>query len=204
MDIAGLDVLAHVMRNLARAASRTTRARAFAMPAFLQRMLERGADRREGGPRLLRAPRRRRRQRDLDHRPRRRSSIGRASRRASRRSKPPSRSTTCSERVRAALPAQDKAGEFLRVRRWRRRSSTRRGSPPDRPLHRRCRPGDACGASAGSWAPSSCSTPLASEVLAAAEAVGPASARHLRSSQRSSLGRNRFATDRLPPAAPTC
>jgi 3-hydroxyacyl-CoA dehydrogenase len=43
MDIAGVDVLAHVMRNLQERLERPEDRAAFAMPAFLQQMLDRGA-----------------------------------------------------------------------------------------------------------------------------------------------------------------
>ena len=42
MDIAGVDILAHVMRNLAERLPNETDRAAFAMPAFLQRMLDKG------------------------------------------------------------------------------------------------------------------------------------------------------------------
>lgn len=42
MDIAGIDVLAHVMRNLAERLPDDRDRQAFAMPAFLQRMLDKG------------------------------------------------------------------------------------------------------------------------------------------------------------------
>ncbi len=67
MDIAGIDVLAHVLRNLNERLEDPADRAAFAVPALIDALIARGRHRREGRQGLLRAPQERRRGiRDLD------------------------------------------------------------------------------------------------------------------------------------------
>ena len=100
VDIAGVDVLAHVARTLS-----------FELPAFVETMVARGMTGREGRRRLLQEGRATRSSRSI----RRRSSTARSSRRSCRRSRPPapsSRSATGSAR---STRARTRSGAFLRA-----------------------------------------------------------------------------------------
>ena len=114
MDIAGLDVLAHVMRNLHERLPNEADRAAFAMPPFLQQMLDKGLARRKDRPRLLRtAEERIGRKRDLDAR------SGTLEYRPKQSARIPSieagKSIDDVARARQMLfNAKDKAGEFLR------------------------------------------------------------------------------------------
>ena len=115
MDIAGIDVLAHVLRNLSehltdRVGSQGLRRRAARREADRERRARRKD--RQG---LLRATQERgRRNRDLDARSGDARSTARSSRRASPRSRPASRSTRSASACEMLFNSKDKAGEFLR------------------------------------------------------------------------------------------
>ena len=61
VDIAGLDILVHVASDLAARLARRTRRRSFSFRRSSSEMVEARLDRREGRPRILRAPEKRRR-----------------------------------------------------------------------------------------------------------------------------------------------
>ena len=116
LDIAGIDVLGHVVANLRERLPATTTRDAFALPPLVEQMLERGLARREGGPGLLQA----RKSADgeseiltldpatLEYRPKQRRRL--PSLDAAR-----SRSTTSASAIKTLFLGQDKVGEFLRA-----------------------------------------------------------------------------------------
>ena len=127
MDIAGIDILAHVMRNLAERLPNEADRAAFAMPAFLQRMLDKGLLGRKSRPRLLRAAEGRLRAKAKSGRSiSRRSNTAHVSPRACRRLKRPRTSTTCKS-ASACCSMRATRRESSCAKRLRRHSSTRRG-----------------------------------------------------------------------------
>ena len=146
MDIAGIDVLAHVMRNLNERLTERSRSRGVRGAAAGREADRARRARREDRQGLLRAAQeRRRRNRDLDARSGDARVPARSSRRASPRSRPASRSTIVAERVRMLFNAKDKAGEFLRATLAPTLVYTARVTPRHRALDRRCRSRDAMG-----------------------------------------------------------
>jgi 3-hydroxyacyl-CoA dehydrogenase len=114
MDIAGLDVLAHVMRNLAERLPDDQDRAAFAMPAFLQRMLDKGLLGEKAGHGFYERRKNAAGESDiwtidletLEYRPRKSARI--ASIEAGKSI------DNLQERVRMLFNARDKAGELLR------------------------------------------------------------------------------------------
>ena len=157
LDLAGVDILGHVVRNLH---ERLPDERGPRRPSCCRRSSSRCSSagltgEKAGQGFYKRVKRHGRRVGDPDARSRRRSSTGRGSRRGCRRSTRPSRSADAGERMRTLFDGTDRVGRSC-ARRWRRRSSTRRSvTPDDRPLARRRRPGDALGLRLGARARSS-------------------------------------------------